>query len=311
MQNDDSLKEVFDGLARDTKIKRSRVGGSSSSLQRGWYSPDKGGPDIPPVPVIKHPLIAFSLAIPRRSSGKEQFAINNGNLSANVCRGEYFGGKREKSISPNLPCCKQSRAFCILLLNELSKFRFKNKLPTSPASSLFCEEIFFKLGTNYTVMAEELGLSRSGKKDKDEFADHILRVSCCTYKNYSFGEMDEVDGCHHFSFGEAINCDIVNVHGYLDRELFNKYISLLNADNITELGTTYALDLYLAVVDRLSFNLKQENDLLTWNELFSLNGGSLKRSERYVEEMRAVFNRVKQFFPEIKLTSKGIRFFPD
>ncbi len=310
-----NLEELYEALVVDTKIKeaRSSVSTGSSSLRHSKDYSDGLTPKQPSNTVIHHPLIAFSLAIPRTSTRNEQFSINNGDRTFPVTT-TLLESNQHEPIKVDLPCCKQSRVFCILLLHELSKYEFTH-LQKSPFSDkvaeCFRDNIELKLGTNYTAMAEEFGLARSGSKDKDEFFEHIVRVKCCVYGDDPVGMMDDVDGAHHFSFGNSMNVEIINAHKKLDSDLFAKHISALNAHTLTALGTTYAIDLYLIVLDQISFNIQQESDLLTWEKLFALNGSSLKRKERYVENMRDIFYQVNEFFPETKLTSKGIRFFPD
>ncbi len=154
-------------------------------------------------------------------------------------------------------------------------------------------------------------MARSGSKDKDDFFEHIVRIKCCEYRGDPIGMVDNIDGVHHFSFGDSMRFEIINAHKKMNSALFTKHIAALDAHALTALSTTYAIDLYLIAMDQFSFNVKQESNLLTWDELFALNGSSLKRKERYVENMRDVFYQVNEFFPETKLTTKGIRFFPD
>ncbi len=310
-----NLEELYEALVVDTKIKeaRSAVSTGSSSLRHSKDYSDGLTPKQPFNTVIHHPLIAFSLAIPRTPTRNEQFSIHNGDRTFPVTT-TLLESNQHKPIKIDLPCCKQSRVFCILLLQELSKYTFTH-LQKSPFSEKvvegFRDNIKLKLGTNYTAMAEEFGLARSGSKDKDAFFEHIVRVKCCVYRDAPVGMMNDVDSAHHFSFGNSMNFEIINAHKKLDSDLFAKHIAALNAHALTELRTTYAIDLYLIVLDQISFNIRQESDLLTWEKLFALNGSSLKRKERYIENMRDIFYQVNEFFPETKLTSKGIRFFPD
>ncbi len=312
-----NLEELYEALAVDTEIKEaqnpSEIPTATSSLKGTTNYSDGLTPKGPHSPIIHHPLIAFSLAIPRTPSRDEQFNIANGDRTLPVTT-TMLKSYQHEPVKVDLPCCKQSRVFCILLLRELSQYKFTHlqKAPFSEKlEECFRENIELKLGTNYTAMAEEFGLARSGSKDKDDFFEHIVRVKCCFYRDDPIGKLKNIDGIHQFSFGDSMNFEIINAHKEIDSTLFERHVAALDADALTALGTTYAIDLYLIALDQISFNVRQESNLLTWNDLFSLNGSSLKRKERYVENMRDVFYQVNEFFPEIKLTSKGVRFFPD
>lgn len=312
-----NLEELYEALVVDTEIKAAQspreVSTADSSLKRSANFSDGLTPKQPPNTIIHHPLIAFSLAIPRTPTRDEQFNINNGDRTFPVTT-TMLKSYQHEPIKVDLPCCKQSRVFCILLLRELSRYEFTHlqKLPFSETlKECFRDNIELKLGTNYTAMAEEFGLARSGSKDKDDFFEHIVRVKCCEYRDDPIGIVDNIDGVHHFSFGDSMRFEIINAHKKIDSALFAKHIAALDVHALTALGTTYAIDLYLIALDQISFNVRQESDLLTWEKIFTLNGSGLKRKERYIENMRKIFYQVNEFFPETKLTSKGIRFFPD
>lgn len=309
------LEELYEALAVDTKIKGNRSSRPISTATTSLKGSLGDGlfPKRPKKPAAHHPLIAFSLAIPRTPTNDAQFNVNNGDMSFTVTT-TMLESEHHQSAKVDLPCCKQSRVFCILLLRELSTYEFKyadKTLRLDDIQEYLCDGINLKLGTNYTAMAEEFGLARSGSKDKDDFFEHIVRIKCCEYRGDPIGMVDNIDGVHHFSFGDSMRFEIINAHKKMNSALFTKHIAALDANTLTALSTTYAIDLYLIAMDQFSFNVKQESNLLTWDELFALNGSSLKRKERYVENMRDVFYQVNEFFPETKLTTKGIRFFPD
>ena len=86
---------------------------------------------------------------------------------------------------------------------------------------------------------------------------------------------------------------------------------MLDVDFMKNLGTTYTLDFFLFCIDKLIFNQEQKSELVTWDQLYILNGWSLSKKEKYVEEMRKASGKVMEHFPQLKMTRSGLRFFPN
>lgn len=308
-----SLPQAYDALIKDAEIRqqlaeslydRENSGQLRGSIEDINFDFSRGSEEPPPKPIIHHPLIAYALAIPRVTSSESYFTIQNGNISIKVsANGIMIKDKLKDEIQ--LPCCKQSRAFLILLLRELADVELTEISLDSG------KHIAFNLGTNHTTMAESLGLSRSGRKNKDNFIDHVVRVVSTTYSSSKFGDFKNSNGSYQFEFGNGINSNIIKAHKAMNKSLFEKYIKLLNSESIKMLGSTYALDLYLIATDQYAANINKENKLLKWNELFLLNGSSLNSEERYTEKMRKAFSDVRNYFPEMKLASGGIEFFAE
>ena len=296
------LTEYLDRLieAHDAWEHYRKHGPLGSQLQETIYFADKYNPDDPNPPLVKHPLIAFTLAIPRTTSQDNNITVKNGGYKMEISRGNThskydFGREPEKQLL--LPCCKQSRAFCILLLRELASQKDDNdSIP---------------LGSNLVMISEGLGLARSGNKDKQGFFDHIGRVAQCHYKSHIFGKFQKIDDVYRFSFGQALSADLQEVENVFDHAIFDDYMSMLDVDMMKFLGTTYALDFFLLCVDKLIFNLKQKSELVTWDQLHAINGYNLAKKEKYIEEMRKASAKILEYFPQLKLTRHGLRFFPE
>lgn len=308
-----SLPQAYDALIKDAEIRqqlaeslydRENSGQLRGSIEDINFDFSRDSEEPPPKPIIHHPLIAYALAIPRVTSSELYFTIQNGNISIKVSANGIMIKNKLKDEIP-LPCCKQSRAFLILLLRELADVELTE---ISLDSS---KHIAFNLGTNHTTMAESLGLSRSGRKNKDNFIDHVVRIISASYGHASFGYLDDTSGKYEFEFSSTLNSSIIKAHKTIDEPLFEKYIKQLNSETIKALGSTYALDLYLIATDQHAANINKENKLLKWNELFLLNGSSLNSEEKYTEKMRKAFSNVRNYFPEMKLASGGIEFFAE
>ena len=271
-----------------------------SQLRETIYFSDKYNPDDPNPPLVKHPLIAFTLAIPRTTSQDNNITVKNGGYKMEISRSNMhsehdFGWEPKEQLL--LPCCKQSRAFCILLLKELASQKDDNDS--------------IQLGSNLVMIAEGLGLGRSGNKDKQGFFDHIGRVTHCQYKSRIFGKFQKIDDVYRFSFGQALSADLQEIEHVFDHAIFDDYMSMLNVDMMKNLGTTYALDFFLLCVDKLIFNQKQKSELVTWDQLHAINGYNLAKKEKYIEEMRKASTKILEYFPQLKLTRNGLRFFPE
>lgn len=297
------LTECLDRLVEDNYVRTSHGLfnlGSSSQLRDTGYVADKYDPDDPNPPLVRHPLIAFILAIPRNTYQKKSITVKNGGYEIKIGQGDIVRAKENDWLDYEpllLPCCKQSRAFCILLLRELTYLKEDNYK--------------IQLGSNLVTIAEGLGIGRSGNKDKQGFADHIARVAQCKYKSRNFGTFVKEDDMYRFSFGQAIKADLHEVRNVFDHSVFHNYISMLDVDFMKNLGTTYALDFFLFCIDKLIFNHEQKSELVTWDQLYILNGWSLSKKEKYVEEMRKASGKVMEHFPQLKMTRSGLRFFPN
>ena len=311
----DSFDELLDLLENDSRIRKKQllenIANQEDKDTKEYYSLDSPGTsgrfrdEIASATgslrqslfygkVIEHPLIAFTLSLTRRPSSDNEIRAMNGNSLITISTREIEG-----IGEPPLPCCKPSRAFCILLLKKLSEKKINNSV------------IGIEIGSNLAEEGYKLGVARSGKLGKADFREHITRVYACEYNNDKFGLIDDLYGKKHIIIDGEMANEIRDVTGKYDEAIFSEFMDTLTTERLKQLKTTYALDMYLIIADRLMFNKNKSAQLVRWKELHPLNGWKLANIEDYIEEMRRVFYLVVQDRKDVKLTKEGLQFFPN